>query len=100
MSVPQPVHGGAGDDYYNEGQGPTQNYPMQYQQQPPQQAAPQQGYNDVKYNQNPPTYGYANAQASPPQGEKQDFTQAFKLEGPKWHDVWASVLVRLPLQDT
>lgn len=71
----------------------------------------QGGYNgnyqmqDPKYGQQqPPQYGqnYAPPQGPPPQaygqaqyGEKQDFNQTFAIQGPKYHDLWAGLLVRI-----
>jgi len=55
-----------------------------------------QQYDQSKYQQPPPQYGN-NSYVSPnyaPQGEKQDFNQAFKLDKPKWNDWWAGLLVR------
>jgi hypothetical protein len=77
------------------------------------QGAPAQGGNngnyqmqDPKYgeHQQPPQYGqnYAPPQGPPPQGygqpqygEKQDFNQTFAIQGPKYHDLWAGLLVRV-----
>jgi hypothetical protein len=69
---------GEANDYY-------QNAPDQskgYDQQP-------------QYGQAPPQYGNNNyvSQSYEPQGEKQDFNQAFKLDKPKWNDWWAGLLV-------
>jgi hypothetical protein len=71
---------GEANDYYQSG-------PDQSQQQ----------YEQPKYAQAPPQYGNNNnyvSQNYEPQGEKQDFNQAFKLDKPKWNDWWAGVLVR------
>ena len=62
------THGGAADSYYNDGQPQMQ--------QPP------------NYSQNP-QYATGNGVA----GDKQDFSQAFKLDKPKYNDIWAGVLV-------
>lgn len=96
MAYNQPQHGGAADAYYQmddqqdigkqrgyqQGppqqqyqQGPTQQYQQQDYQQQPQQAPPQ-------YNEQP-NYGG---------GEKQDFTQTFKVAKPKLNDIWAAIL--------
>lgn len=79
-------HGGAADSYYNAGGGPP---PMQYQQgQPPN------GYQQPQYP--PPNYGQTY-QNNPPMNEgggKQTFDQAFKLDRPKYNDLWAGILVR------
>lgn len=66
---------GEAASYYNPGAGTGQppgdaNY--QHQQYVPQDAA----------------YGELN--------EKQTFEQAFKVEKPKWNDLWAGILVRNP----
>jgi hypothetical protein len=80
-------------NYYQNGE--------QHQQYAPPQGQPQyqpggQQY-DPKYQQGPPTYdanyGYGPTNYNPT-GEKQDFNQAFKLERPRWNDLWAGVLVR------
>jgi hypothetical protein len=80
MSYAQPQHGGAADSYYQEGQ---QNSDMQ-QQQPYQQSYPPQ------YPQQPPQYGQQPGQ--PPQVEKQDFDQTFRVDKPKFNDIWAAIL--------
>lgn len=89
--------GGAADSYYNAGGAPP---PMQYQQGPqsyqvPQYPPPQNG----EYQQPPPNYGqnYQNATPStlPAGGDgKQTFAQAFKIDKPKYNDLWAGILVR------
>lgn len=105
---------GAADDYY---QGDAPNRPLQqqpqYQQsqqaqyQPPQgppqnynQGPPPQNYNNQgppqgydqggKYNA-PPEYGY-QAPNYDPNGGKLGFEETFKIEKPKWHDLWAGIL--------
>lgn len=87
----QPYQQQGGYDYnqqYNQqyqnqnGAGYQQGYQQGYP--PPQQSAPPQGYNDGSNG-----YGY-NA---PQQGEKYTFDQAFKVEKPKWNDLWAAILV-------
>ena len=74
---------GEADSYYNSG-GP----PNQYQMQQPYEQAP--------YQQPPPNYGqnYQNTAPPQPSGGKQTFDQAFKLEKPKYNDLWAGILVR------
>lgn len=60
----------ASQDYYNE---------------PPKEQPPQQP---------PPTYGQNyGPQAGPDKGS---FDQAFKLDKPKWNDLWAGILVWTP----
>lgn len=63
---------------------PPQQY-QQYQQQPYQQQQP----HEPKYNQQPPTYG----QNFVPLDDKQTFQETFKIEKPKFNDVWAGLLV-------
>ena len=92
----------AANGYYQGGQ--QMQYPPNdqggYQQNqsgylPPQGPPPQQVYN----NQPPPTYTQDNGQkygaAVSPDGSKQTFDQAFKLDRPKYNDLWAGILVRL-----
>lgn len=91
---------GEADAYYSAGQ---QQPPMQYQQ-PPQPSYQGRDYQDPKYQQAPPNYGQNyNAGAPPPQGGgdygKQSYDQVFKLEKPKYNDLWAGILVlALPTQ--
>lgn len=87
MSYDQPQHGGAADGYYQGGQQDIglqqqayQPSPQQYKQQPEQ---PQQ------YPQQPPQYGN---QPSYGQGEKQGFNQTFRVDKPKYNDIWAALL--------
>ncbi|RYP15955.1 hypothetical protein DL765_005395 [Monosporascus sp. GIB2] len=71
-----------------------------YQMQQPQYGQPPYGqppygqpqYGQPQYGQPPPPppnqdYGNHNGY-----GEKTDFDQAFKIEGPKWNDLWAGIL--------
>jgi hypothetical protein len=75
---------GAAADYYQDGQqqsyapppGPPLGQP--YQQQP-------------NYGQPAANYGYQPPQYAP-EGEKQDFNQTFKVEKPKFNDLWAGIL--------
>lgn len=67
----------------------NQGYQQQpYQQQPYQQ--PEQQPNEPKYNQQPPTYGQNFV---PLQDDKQTFQETFKIEKPKYNDLWAGLLV-------
>lgn len=68
-----------------------QSYPEQpnYAQQP-QYQPPQQAQHEPKYNIQPPTYGEA---FNPPQDSNQDFKDTFKIQKPKWNDLWAGLLV-------
>ncbi|KAL9080255.1 MAG: hypothetical protein Q9159_007639 [Coniocarpon cinnabarinum] len=62
-------------------------YPMQeqpYQQQQQQYAPPPQP---------PPQYGQPQPAYAPPQDGKNSFDQAFKLEKPKYNDLWAGILL-------
>lgn len=84
-------HGGVADSYYNGGGG-QQPYGNGYQapQYPP---GP-----DPKYQQAPPNYGQSYQNNGPPAPElggdgKQTFDQAFKIDKPKYNDLWAGILV-------
>lgn len=83
---------GAADSYYYEGQSQVQNPPQTYNQGNRYQGAP-----EPKYQQAPPNYGqnYQNPEGpSTSTGDgKQTFAQAFKLEKPKYNDLWAGILV-------
>lgn len=100
-----PQHGAA-DSYYQEGQQDigmkqTNGYPPQgqYQQQQqqqsypeqPQQYPPQNQYQQP-YPQQPPQYGQPN---NGPVGEKHGFEQKFKVDRPKYNDIWAAALFLL-----
>lgn len=78
---------GAAQGYYQE--GAPQN--MQYEQQPQGQSYEQKN----KYQQQPPNYENYAPQNYDAGGEKQDFSQAFKLDKPKFNDWWAGLLVSL-----
>ena len=83
-------HQGAADSYYNS---PPQA-PMQQGQQPYNN-----GYQQPQYP--PPNYGQDyqnNAPPAPMHGGdgKQTFEQAFKLDRPKYNDLWAGILVNTP----
>lgn len=87
---------GEADSYYNPGQpapAPPQyssqaynGYQPPLQQQPPP-PPPQQAPQPLQYG--PLMNGYGELD------EKQSFDQTFKVEKPKWNDLWAGVLVRL-----
>ena len=81
----------ASQDYYNQPQSQPQNN-QQYGQQPQYQMQQPQLYpqEEPKYGQPPPNYGQ-NFQTSG--GGKQSFEQTFKVERPKWNDLWAGILV-------
>ncbi|KAL8677749.1 MAG: hypothetical protein Q9186_005859 [Xanthomendoza sp. 1 TL-2023] len=88
-------HGGAADTYYNSGGGQQfqsgqQSYNNGYQQ-PQYPPGP-----DPKYQQPPPNYGQNyqdTVQAGG--GGKQTFEQAFKIDKPKYNDLWAGILLIL-----
>jgi hypothetical protein len=91
------AHQGQAADYYNGGGAPQQPQDAYYQGQP-------------KYGQQPPNYGqnygqnYGPSQGPPPpqqhSGYQQDgygndsktFEQQFKLDKPKYNDLWAGLL--------
>ena len=93
MAAPQ--HGGAADTYYN-GQPPMQYPPQAYNNT---NAAPYQAGPEPKYQQEPPTYGQSY-QAAPAPGGKETFAQTFKLDRPKYNDLWAGILACRPLENT
>ena len=97
---------GEAGSYYDEGgdesQG-KQGYPMQPQMQyPPPTLNPGYGNAGPQYQQPPPNYGqnFQSSGAPPTTGAdgKQTFDQAFKLEKPKYNDLWAGILVCLMQQ--
>jgi len=67
--------------------GPPTNYQQPYQQGPPQQE--QYNGKPAEFPTNPPTYG-DNFVA--PMDDKQTFQQTFKIQKPKWNDLWAGLL--------
>lgn len=87
-------------------QTPPQKHPQspapQYQQTPPQeyyQPTPpkpqnegQMPYPPEQLVQSPPLYGN---EPEYNKGERVDFKDAFKIEQPKWNDLWASILFGL-----
>ncbi|TLD15748.1 uncharacterized protein PgNI_01664 [Pyricularia grisea] len=75
--------------YYQPQQQPYYGPQAGYGAPPPQPSQPPYGY-APQHNQGPPP---------PPQyvpnynaNEKQDFAQTFKVEKPKWNDLWAGIL--------
>lgn len=98
---------GQAASYYNEvpqGQPPQPNYGYDQQhgnyQQPnnPPAPYPQPNYPQPNYQQ--PTYQQPPVEAKPPPQYHQNvpesgysFDQAFKIEKPKWNDLWAGLLV-------
>ncbi|KAF2455049.1 plasma-membrane choline transporter-domain-containing protein [Lineolata rhizophorae] len=90
--------GGEASSYYNAG---SQQPNYQYQQSQPnygQYPPPQHGGDDpAKYGQEPPQYdhqGYG-PYGYQPEGEKHSFDETFRIEKPKWNDLWAGILVSL-----
>lgn len=92
---------GQAADYYNGIDGPAENdgykmqQPMNYQQN-----GGQQNQNGQNYNDPPPSYSYGEP-FNPQQnmntqgGDKPTFAQAFKIDKPKWNDLWAGILLIL-----
>lgn len=76
---------------YNQYQPPPGPPQQQYQMGPPQgYPLPQQEqYDGKQYSQNPPNYGDFVV----PQDDKQSFQDTFKIQKPKWNDVWAGILL-------
>ena len=66
----------------NGGYQQTGNY---QQMPPPQQSFEYQDPNNNKYSQPAPTY-------QPPQDSKESFDETFKIQKPKFHDLWAGIL--------
>lgn len=87
--------GGESADYYTNGtngyQGPKENYQMQ--PPPPSQQPYQQQYNGPQNMPPPPTYQQNSGQWN--QNEKPTFDQAFKVDKPKYNDLWAGALLIL-----
>ncbi|KAK8006821.1 hypothetical protein PG989_000811 [Apiospora arundinis] len=82
----QPQQGG----YYQQQQQPPYG---QQQQQPYGQPPPQQGYGQPYGGQPPPPPPQQQQQAYATDGhEKMTFDQTFKVEKPKWNDLWAGIL--------
>ena len=79
------TRGGAADSYYQ-----NQNAPMQYPP-PPQEPQYQQPPPNYDQNYQKPTNG---SQMEAGAGGKQTWDQAFKLDKPKYNDLWAGILVR------
>ncbi|KAH7314220.1 protein PNS1 [Rhexocercosporidium sp. MPI-PUGE-AT-0058] len=120
MAYNQPQHGGEADAYYQSGQqdigmqdqqkgygqpgqyqgGQYQQQPQgQYQQQPqgqyqqqPYQQQQQQGPPPQQYPQQPPNYGNNMPPQNAPNGKLSGFEQTFKLDKPKYNDIWAALL--------
>jgi hypothetical protein len=90
----QAPHGGAAEEYFQDGnRGAPNGQQQQYQQQPYQQ----QNYQQQPYQQQDYQQNASNDQAPPYSApsnpnEKQDFHEAFKVPKPKWNDLWAAIL--------
>ena len=86
---------GEAADYYNDGNQAQKGYngappPPQQQQQPYYQSQQQQSYGGPQHMPPPPSYDQAFGNWS----EKPTFDQAFKIEKPKWNDIWAALMMR------
>lgn len=84
-------HRGAADSYYND------SGLQQSQQQPSGNGYQQPHYPpgpDLKAQQPPPNYGQEYQMPQTAGDGKQTFDQAFKLDKPKYNDLWAGILVR------
>lgn len=87
---PPPQPGYNGYDYNAPQQSPQQPPPQQYQYQNPYQDPYKNQYQyqnvdpEAKPPQHPPTYDQA----------VYGFEDAFKIEKPKYNDIWAGLLVR------
>ena len=84
-------HRGAADSYYNDG-GLQQSQQQPYgngSQQPHYPPGP-----DPKAQQPPPNYGQEYQMPQTAGDGKQTFEQTFKLDKPKYNDLWAGILVR------
>ena len=81
---------GQADSYYNQGQPQAQVPPQAYAN-----GGNNQGPPPSNYPQPPPNYGVNAPYAGQPLGGdgKQTFEQTFKLEKPKYNDLWAGILV-------
>ncbi|KAK3672085.1 pH nine-sensitive protein 1 [Recurvomyces mirabilis] len=89
---------GQAADYYNGGDETNgqKSYPMQQPYNAPQQGyggPPPQQWNGPQYMPPPPTYQQNYGQWN--QDQKPTFDQAFKVEKPKWNDLWAGILFLL-----
>ncbi|CAL8580777.1 pH nine-sensitive protein 1 [Xanthoria parietina] len=85
-------HRGAADSYYND------SGLQQSQQQPNGNGYQQPHYPpgpDLKAQQPPPNYGQEYQMPQTAGDGKQTFDQAFKLDKPKYNDLWAGILLIL-----
>ena len=81
----------AAQNYYSEGQQGQQGVQSSYEQQG--YGAGYQQNPQTQYSQAPPNYNQQSPGHSPLINEKQSFEQTFKLEKPKYNDLWAGILV-------
>lgn len=95
MAYQQQQQGAAGG-YYQQGgqqdigiQQQSYNQQPQYQNQPYQNGAPQQ---HPPPHQEPPHYGNQPPPTNGDVNEKYGFEQKFKLDKPKYNDLWAAIL--------
>lgn len=75
---------GAAASYYSDGQTQAQGPPQAYLE------------DQSKHEQPTPSYGhnFQNNEVLRPQSEgKQTFAQAFKIDKPRYNDLWAGILV-------
>ncbi|KAI0127582.1 plasma-membrane choline transporter-domain-containing protein [Xylariales sp. AK1849] len=82
--------------YNPNGGGESGNYQQQFGQQPQYGQPPR--YGQPQYGPPsgaPPQQGYGGPQNYGETSEKPMFNQAFKIEGPKWNDLWAGILFLL-----
>lgn len=85
---------GEATNYYNMQQGSNTYGQPQYNQ--PQYGQPQyeqSQYGQPQYNQPGPPQGQASNYTNGYGDEKPMFDQAFKIERPKYNDLWAGILV-------
>jgi hypothetical protein len=96
-----------GNEQYRPPPGPPQSQQQQYNSPQAQGYPPPQGYEQYEQPQN---HGYPPPQQPPPNktnegyaqpptygqnfDNKEDFQQTFKIEKPKFNDLWAGILVR------
>lgn len=80
----KPPRGEAETFYYENAQSGNNN--EQYQAQ--------DGYNPTQYTQQPPSYGNNTVLDGSQQqgGEKVSFEETFKIDRPKYNDLWAAIL--------
>ncbi|EKD15369.1 uncharacterized protein L3040_001736 [Drepanopeziza brunnea f. sp. 'multigermtubi'] len=111
MAYTQPHHGGQADAYYQEGQQDIgmqaqqkgyiqQQGPGEYQKQPQYQQGAYNQYDGAAasgYPQQPPKYGNIQPVNNAPNGNGKlsGFEQTFKLDQPKYNDLWATILFLL-----